>query len=118
MDLPTFLNQFPEFGDANTQSPALVPAMLAAALNELDPTVWGDQVDQGQAYLAAHLLATSPYGQAAKMFNSKDGTSTYWWNFQRLKRNVSVPYSINTVGNGLDGSFVPLYGAGFIYPCD
>jgi hypothetical protein len=69
-----FRAQFPEF---RTVGDSQVGAMLGAAALELDLTIWGafgpdplgnqTKSDQAQMYLAAHKLAVSPFGQAAKM---------------------------------------------------
>lgn len=85
-----FIDQFPEFAATADRAAGqtLIDAMLAAALLEIDPDSWGDKSDQGQAYLAAHKLAVSPWGNASKLSN-KDGTSTYGAHYQGLLRQVS-----------------------------
>jgi hypothetical protein len=90
MLLADFRIQFPEFKGV---SDGLVQVMLNASLLELDSTVWGQLLDQGQAYLAAHKLATSPFGQNAKMV-AKDGTTTYWFNYFKLVRKVTSGYRV------------------------
>lgn len=85
-----FLAQFPEFqatNDSGAAGVALIEAMLAAALLELDADMWDALIDQGQGYLAAHKLAVSPWGNAAKLSN-KDGTSTYGAHYNALLRLV------------------------------
>lgn len=88
MLLATWRVQFPEM---NGVSDALVQAMLDASALEIDTDIWGAKADQGQGYLAAHKLASSPFGQNAKMV-AKDGTTTYWFNYYKLVRQVSSGY--------------------------
>ena len=96
-----FKLQFPEFArgangptDAND---ALLQAMLDAAEVEIDRTVWGAKGDQGQMLLAAHKLATSPWGQNAKLVDAK-GSTTYWGNYTRLMHMVATGPRVVTGG--------------------
>lgn len=94
MLLAGFRVQFPEF---NGVSDALVNAMLAAALLEIDIIIWGPKADQGQGYLAAHKLASSPFGQNARLQTGamgKDGLTTYWHTYYQLVRQVSSGYRV------------------------
>ena len=91
MDLPTFRTQFPEF---NGVSDSLVSAMLAAALLEIDTSLWGAKADQGQGYLTAHKLTTSPFGQNARMQGANDGKTTYWQTYYKLVRQVSSGFRV------------------------
>jgi hypothetical protein len=59
-----FITQFPEFINVPKGQ---VNVYLNNAFLEIDQTVWGATAQQGQFYLAAHRLATSPFGQNAKM---------------------------------------------------
>ncbi len=90
MILATFRVQFPEFKGVTD---ALVQAMLDASLLEIDAFIWGAKADQGQAYLTAHKLATSPFGQNARMV-SKNGETTYEKNYRTLIRQVSSGYRV------------------------
>lgn len=90
MLISSFRIQFKEF---NGVSDELVQSMLDAAILEIDRYIWGAKADQGQAYLAAHKLATSPFGQNAKMV-AKDGTTTYEKNYIKLVRQVSSGYRV------------------------
>lgn len=78
--LANFRVQFPEFASADD---TLVQAWLDAAALEIDEDVWGDKAPQGHMYLAAHKLALSPYGQAARLAKSATD-STYNEHFTRL----------------------------------
>jgi hypothetical protein len=86
-----FLAQFPEFENTNTKRPALVPAFLAAAELEIDRTVWLAKGDQGQMYLAAHKLSTSPFGNNAR---TSGESSTYLIEYQRLVMQVSSGFRV------------------------
>lgn len=102
MILADFRTQFPEFRGV---ADAVVQSMLSAAVLEIDPGVWGafssvtgtpgTKADQGQAYLTAHKLATSPFGQNMKLV-AKDGTTTYWKTYFTLVRQVASGFRITS----------------------
>jgi hypothetical protein len=87
MQYAQFITQFPEFQNSDA---ALVQAQLTAAALEQDPSIWGVLFDQGQAYLAAHKLALSPYGQNAQMV-ARDQVTTYLTHWERLKIKACAP---------------------------
>lgn len=88
MDVSTFCTQFPEL--ANAGEPML-QAFLDAADLEIDRKIWGAKADQGQAYLAAHKLTLSPWGQNARLV-STDGKTTYAVHFESLQMQVTSGY--------------------------
>jgi hypothetical protein len=90
LTLTQFLTQFPEFASTDL---AMVQAILTAALLEIDASVWGPKADQGQAYLAAHKLALSPFGQQARMV-AKDGSTTYEKHYKSLMGQVASGYRV------------------------
>jgi hypothetical protein len=90
INLNAFLVQFPEFASTDIN---LVESMLAAALLEIDVSVWKAKSDQGQAYLAAHMLAISPFGQNTRLA-AKDGATTYWTKFKRLQGIVASGFRV------------------------
>lgn len=73
MTLANFRIAFPAFA---TASDALVNANLAFAAARLSASVLGASYDEAHGCLTAHLLATDPGGQSARMVN-KDGSTTY-----------------------------------------
>jgi hypothetical protein len=73
MTLVNFRIAFPAFA---TASDNLVDATLAMAAARLSASVLGSVYDEAHGCLTAHLLATDPGGQSARMVN-KDGTTTY-----------------------------------------
>ncbi len=95
--------QFPEF---RTVSDSLVRSMLGAAALELDLSVWGPfgvdpgpqtKADQAQMYLAAHKLAVSPFGQAAKMvMDARTGynRTTYGMEFLLLQKGKVIAVGV------------------------
>ncbi len=86
MDLPTFRKRFPEFrlcGDV------YVSANLTAAALEVDDCVYGDKYAEAVGLMAAHKMATSPFGMAAKLV-LKDGSTTWGNEAARLRVQVSV----------------------------
>lgn len=90
MTYATFVIQFPEFGAVD---PALVQAHLEAAALEIDLDVWGSKASQGQAYLAAHKMALSPFGNNAKL-SQNNGLTTYAIHYERLMRQVSSGFRV------------------------
>lgn len=70
--LSDFFARFPEFKDTST---TLVSAALNDAGLQIDRAVWGNLAGEGQGYLAAHRLALSPFGQAARMVSKAGGAS-------------------------------------------
>lgn len=90
MTYAQFITQFPEFSAADA---AQVGAMLAAALLEIDQSIWRAKADQGQAYLAAHKLALSPFGQGTRLV-AKDGTTTYFKHYDMLRRQVASGFRV------------------------
>lgn len=95
-DRAAFIVQFPEFTNTAT---GLVTAMLAAAALEVDADVWGAKADQGQMYLAAHKLALSATGNAARMVLTKPadtphGTTPYGIHFDSLVLQVASGFRV------------------------
>lgn len=86
MDLPTFRARFPEFQNVSN---ALITEALTAALAFVDADQWGVKRAEGVLYRAAHLLACSPWGNAARLV-SKDGTSTYQLQYKQLVREIGI----------------------------
>ena len=90
MTLTEFKIQFPEF---KSVPDPMLNAHIAAASLECSPEVWGTLLDQGIAYLAAHKLALSPYGNSAKLSNASGG-STYFTHYSDLVRKVAQGYRV------------------------
>lgn len=59
-----FLARFPEFSGGDTD---LIDARMAEAYRRTPEAIWGDLRDDGASYLAAHLLALSPFAQELKL---------------------------------------------------
>jgi len=89
MLLDTFKTQFPELRNAGDP---LLQAFLDAADLEIDPEIWGTLADQGQAYLAAHKLTLSPWGQAARL--ATDGVTTYETHYVKMQRMVATGFRV------------------------
>ena len=103
MDLAGFRTYCPEFVNVPD---VLVQGELDSAALEVDVSIWGamaaqpvastasyTKADQGHRYLAAHKLASSPFGQQARLV-AKDGSTTYIRNYQLLQRQVSSGYRV------------------------
>jgi hypothetical protein len=96
MTLATWRISFPEFrGVPDVQ----VQAFLDAASLEIDTQIWGPTADQGQAYLTAHRLAASPFGQNAKMLTSPLAVgykrTTYGQTYLELQIQASSGYRVS-----------------------
>ena len=57
LDVVGFRAIFPEFGDADTVSDALIAFNLTLAYDSLNPIAWGARLDAGAGYYAAHYIA-------------------------------------------------------------
>ncbi len=97
VDFSTFVEGFPEFGEAPV---SLVNAKLAEARLQVDAEVFGDKTDLAVTYLAAHLLSMSSFGQHSRLVppNSKatreDALTTYEREFRRLVRSVTSGFRV------------------------
>lgn len=76
LTLEEFLERFPEFESTGSTNPGFVQRKLDEAWRRTPAAAWGDKAQDAHGYLAAHLLAISPFGRDARMA-SKDGTTTY-----------------------------------------
>lgn len=89
-----FLVEFAEF--SNTAE-ALVQAKLDEAYRRTPARVWGDLEDDGAKYLAAHLLACSPFAAELKLVG-KDRSTIYGDERHRLERIVSSGFRVTDGG--------------------
>lgn len=71
MDLPTFRNRFGEF--VGTEDGPIL-ACLAAAAPFVNADEWGALYDEVHGLTAAHKVALSPFGTAARMVTVTDAT--------------------------------------------
>lgn len=86
LTLAEFVDRFPEFADA---PPGLVQAKLDEADRRTPPRVWGvAPARDAQGYLAAHLLAISPFGRDARLV-SDDGATTYGTERARMELELA-----------------------------
>lgn len=72
LDAASFLVRFPEFSNVDTTQ---IEARIADAAAKVNSTVWGDELDHGQALWAAHLLSLSPAGQQARLVGDTTQTT-------------------------------------------
>ena len=80
--LASFRTRFPEFAETDD---AMVQAKLDEVAVALDDRVFGARIDEAVAYLVAHRLALSPFGQNARMV-AKDGSTTYGEQYAGIQR--------------------------------
>lgn len=81
-----FRAEFEEFAAAGDP---LVLAKIQDAADAIDPVQWGDLAPQGTKYLAAHLLALSPFGRALKLV-AQNGTTVYSVRYDALVAAVGI----------------------------
>jgi hypothetical protein len=82
----SFKASFPEFIPAGD---TLIGIKIDAAKLQINSTVWGSRYSEGVMWLTAILLASSPYGEQARL--SDDNSKTiYHENFNRLRNIVTV----------------------------
>ncbi|HVJ26385.1 MAG TPA: DUF4054 domain-containing protein [Vicinamibacterales bacterium] len=86
MTLSEFRARFPEF---RTASDTLVESVLAEATARLDERIFGALTDAAVGYLAAHLLATSPFGESQRLEDDKS-ESTYHKSYLAIRQQVVV----------------------------
>ena len=85
-----FLVEFAEFTGAEN---ALVDAKLAAALLRTPESIWDDLQDEGIKYLAAHMLALSPFARELKLVQD-DGQTIYGKQRAELESIVSSGFRV------------------------
>lgn len=85
LTLIDFRVRFPEY--ENTPD-ALVQVNLDQAYRRTPANVWGCFLDDGAAWLAAHLLALSPMARDMRLVQA-DGTTLYKRNRDRLAQIVA-----------------------------
>jgi hypothetical protein len=88
--LETFSARFPEFDAAPAN---LVEACIAEAAVQIDATVYGTKYDAAVQNLAAHLIATNPLGEMARL-QAKDGSTVYQKHYEKLKRMVASGFRV------------------------
>lgn len=90
MTLSRFRLEQPEFLEVPD---TFIQAYLDEATLELDVEIWGDKLDAGIKYLAAHKMALSPQGMAAKLVDSK-GNSTYNVHWELLAKSIASGFRV------------------------
>lgn len=73
MTLEQFRLRFPVFAEVEDE---YIEAHLEAAELRTPVDIWGAKQADGIGYLAAHLMALSPWGEAGKLTMVVNGTST------------------------------------------
>lgn len=83
-----FIAQFPEFDECPAD---FIQPFLDDAEECIDRTIWGEtKGDIGQKYLAAHMIALSPFGQQARLVTDKNPkTTTYGQHYNAIKMKVA-----------------------------
>lgn len=86
LDEQRFRILHPEFKGA---SPTLVNEKLAMAATRLSAPLLGDMYDEAHGWKTAHLLATTPWGMAARIDTKKapdarPGETIYSWELNQI----------------------------------
>ncbi len=84
-----FLAEFAEFDPEDGSADALVQAKLDAAYLRTPADIWDTLVDEGAKYLAAHLLATSPFARELRLVQ-KTGETSYGIERRKLEGIVAA----------------------------
>lgn len=82
-----FLVRFPEFTPAS--SSGLVQAKIDEAAGGLNTDVYGSRLDEAHGYLAAHLLAISPFARNSRMTDESENPVSYWNRYAEIRKAVS-----------------------------
>jgi hypothetical protein len=87
----TFQRRFPEFRDTDV---GIIQARIDEAHVRVDESVWGDdRAATAIAWLAAHMIATSPVGEQARIAD-EDGKTRYLKEFNRMKYEVTSGFRV------------------------
>jgi Protein of unknown function (DUF4054) len=89
LDLATFRAQRPEFDQTED---TIVQMALEDAAAQMDAATFGAKFDLAQSFLAAHLLAKSPFGHSARLEEGSE--SIYWGEFVRIRRAVTPRFLV------------------------
>lgn len=65
LDVATFRTLLPEFANTTTFPDAVIQFNITLAINSLNPRVWGDRLQAGVLYYAAHYVALAAARTAA-----------------------------------------------------
>lgn len=87
--LEKFVGRFPEFRQAGQ----MIVYAIREAAREVNARVYGCKRGMAIAYLAAHKLALSPYGRGQRLVKD-DNTTTYWGEFERIRREVTPKFMV------------------------
>ena len=87
----SFRNTFGEFRKADTGE---INAKLVLARLEVNAAIWGARTDSGVLWMTAHMLATAPAGQNAKLKPADSGKTVYLQMFDRIKKSAAFGFRV------------------------
>lgn len=102
MDVAGFKAFFPEFAQTDT---IIVQGALSEASRMIATEAWGPfgttsgaltKADDGQKWLAGHILATTPFGQATRL-KPGDGDTIYWKRYAELRDSLGYSFIVSGV---------------------
>lgn len=91
MNLTSFRARRPEF--VNIPDATIQAALDDAALR-LSPALLGTSFDEAHMWFAAHLLAQAPWGYAARLKGTEDGSTVYSQAYQRIVNERGAGYGV------------------------
>lgn len=84
------LTNHPEFEGASN---ALLQDAIDKATRRVNPDMFKDTTDDAIEFLACHIVALSPYGQAARLV-AADRSTTYLTQYEELAREAATGYRV------------------------
>lgn len=91
-----FVQRFPEFRETDK---VLIELCLIEAEDQVGAVVWGSRREIGVRYLAAHLIASGPTGEKARLAKDWDAT-VYMKHFRRAQ--LAACSGFRVVGESAD----------------
>lgn len=88
-----FIMRFPEFEPAVEDG--LVQVKLDEAEDAISKASFGARFDEAHGYLAAHLLAISPFARNVRIADDQNNPMSYWERFKQV-RAEAVPRMLVT----------------------
>lgn len=91
MDIPTLQAAQPEFKDVD---PGVIQSAIDRATRNLDPTVYGAQIDDAILLQACDYMTTSPMGGGTRLQGDPSKTSTYRLQLDELTADCSAGWCL------------------------
>jgi hypothetical protein len=89
LDAASFVARYPEFTEINEVASAAIDAAISDAKEFVDQGVWKTRYEAAVLCKAAHILAMSPLGEAARLDKKGDRT-TYGVVFEEMRKALPI----------------------------